>query len=175
MRIFFKGLFLVVALLTSCATTNTVLVRNKLERDGHTLKVKLSIPSNYVENYMTIITSKYNDNVHHYIYGDSSEIYINNAITFAFPNYDNIKRLNNKESELRLQNVELIVAVNKSLAEKQLPLLPVVPDFYELSGTDARGLYWKDIKKGNISVGYLNVPESQKQNFDNALKTLQIK
>ncbi len=175
MKTIFKGILLAAAFFTSCATVNSELVSCRLKYDSHTSKVKLRIPSNYVKHYLSIVTSMYSDNIHHYVYRDSSEIYINNSETLSFPNYYNIMRLNNKDSELRLQNEELIVAVNKSLAEKKRPLLPVAPDYYELSGTDANGLYWKDIKIGKISVGYLNVPEDQKQSFDNALSTLQIK
>jgi len=41
-----------------------------------------------------------------------------------------------------------------------------------LSGQQENGLYWKEIKKGNEFVGYLNIPIADKVLFDKSLETL---
>jgi hypothetical protein len=41
-----------------------------------------------------------------------------------------------------------------------------------LGGQQENGLYWKEIKKGNEFVGYLNIPIADKGLFDKSLETL---
>lgn len=169
-------LIIVIGLLfSSCAATNTTVVRHRLENGDNVYKIRMTLPSNYTNNYGHIVYSKNSDNTWFYVYSDSSEVYINNAITFTFPNYENIKRLNNDQSKLRLQNESFIISANEALEEKQLPLLPLAPYHFELSGQDENGLYWKDIKYGNISIGYLRVQENKKEMFDNALESFKVK
>jgi len=175
MKTYYSIIILIGLHFASCAASNTTLVRHRLENDGHVDKIKMELPSNYINNYIHTADSKYYDNIWFYVYDDDSEIYINNAVTFTFPNYENIKSLNNDRSELRLQNEKFIISANEALEEKQLPSLPVVPYRFELSGQDEDGLYWKDIKYGNISIGYLRVPSAKKEVFDKALESFQVK
>ncbi len=48
-------------------------------------------------------------------------------------------------------------------------------DTLTLQGKDKFGRYWKNKKLKEISIGYLNVPESRKIDFDKAISSIKIK
>ena len=51
----------------------------------------------------------------------------------------------------------------------------IVSDTLELYGINVNGLFWKDIKIGNISIGYNNVSEEEKIIYDKAINTFKKK
>lgn len=89
---------------------------------------------------------------HKYIYSDSSLIFITD-----FPNTPNYSILR----EEGLYNSKFNANV---LAE----------DTLRLEGRTAEG-FWKDITYGKVSIGYQKVPESRKEDFDNALESFRKK
>jgi hypothetical protein len=101
-----------------------------------------------------------------YIYNDSSFIYISNFKNT--PNYYNIKELGDSIFQFRFQNEELVSELNQLIAKS---IFNPLPDTFELSGQQKSGLYWKDIKLGQISVGYVNVPKEKRAIFDEAIES----
>ena len=84
---------------------------------------------------------------------------------------NNIMDLSDSVFEYRFQNEELTREVNAILGKQ---FLAVLPDTFELSGY-RDSLYWKDIKIGKISIGYINVSKEKKKLFDKSLKTFKIR
>jgi len=143
----------------SCTTNKELCaVRDNLE--SH-FKILMRIPKNYSGEMHESIEEK----EIRYIYEDSSFIYITN-FTYT-PNYKNIMNLSDSVFQYRFQNEELTREVNAILGKQ---FLTVLPDTFELSG-HRDSLYWKDIKIGKISIGYINVPKEKKKLFDKSLKT----
>lgn len=133
--------------------------------DAHK-KYSLKVPKGYEAKGYEVTVEK----ERRYFYSDSSYIYFTNfSIT---PNYENIESLGDSILQFRFQNEELTKSVNQILGKE---VIKVLPDTFELSGIDNHSLYWKDIKAGQNSVGYLNVPEERKELFDRSLKTLRIR
>ena len=62
--------------------------------------------------------------------------------------------------------------VNNLLGEDRFK---IVSDTLELYGINVNGLFWKDIKIGNISIGYNNVSEEEKIIYDKAINTFKKK
>lgn len=94
-------------------------------------------------------------------------------------NESNIRTLDDSIVELRFQRNELYADMNNMLGYDKYP---ICPDTVELSGVDAKGLYWKDIlyrhpvdvyrmHSMGVSIGYYNVPKADKELFDKALST----
>lgn len=155
------GVFLI---LTSC-TMSKELSTVKYSPKAH-LKYSLDVPKGCeIKLYEVTIEKE-----RRYAYKDSSFIYITNfRIT---PNYENIKSLGDSVLQFRFQNEELTKAVNELLGKIQVAVLP---DTFELSGVNSKSLFWKDIKIGEVSIGYNNVPKEKKELFDKSLKTLKMK
>ena len=63
-------------------------------------------------------------------------------------------------------------AVNKELGRE---VIKTLPDTFELAGRNDKLLYWKDIKIGDLSIGYLNVPQEKKALFDKAIESFRRK
>ncbi|MCC8034588.1 MAG: hypothetical protein LIO77_01480 [Rikenellaceae bacterium] len=149
-------------------------VNHRFQRDL-TIKVSGNVPSNYHELKKIETHNKFFDIEYQYIYADSSMLYISNAKTFTFPNYSNIKNMNSDESILRLEDDDLIVETNILLMEHGKVPLPRASYNMTFGGIDEDGLFWKDIKYGDIYIGYLNVPADKKELFDNSLDSFVIK
>jgi hypothetical protein len=128
-------------------------------------KYKMDIPSNFF-NHGVIRGGIETEDI--YFYKDSSCIYITDNVTPHF-NLQNIKTLGDSISNFRFQHNSLIEELNDFLGREYYK---VWPDTLELSGKDGDSLYWKDIKIGDISVGYLKVSEKKKKIFDKSLRTL---
>lgn len=123
----------------------------------------MKIPNNYrFERYEALCEEKED----FYYYEDSSFIYISSFK--VSPNYNNIKNLGDGIVAYRFQNKELIKEINLEVGRE---VLKILPDTFELSGLNERGLFWKDIKINNITIGYDNVSKGRKDIFDNALKS----
>lgn len=159
-----KYLIGVFIILTSC-TMSKELSTVKYSPKAH-LKYSLDVPKGYgIKGYEVTVEKE-----RHYVYKDSSFIYITNFKNT--PNYENIKSLRDSVLQLRFQNEELTKQVNELLGKNQVAVLP---DTFELSGVNNKSLFWKDIKIGKVSIGYDNVPKEKKELFDKSLKTLKMK
>lgn len=53
--------------------------------------------------------------------------------------------------------------------------MPRAPKNMTFEGIDEDGLFWKDIKYDNISIGYVGVSKDNKDLFDNALESFKVK
>lgn len=48
-------------------------------------------------------------------------------------------------------------------------------DTLNLSGKNEKGFYWKEITIGKLNLGYMNIPQENKEIFDKALSSIQRK
>lgn len=159
-------------LVTSCsATFNSKSVKYKFKVDDSTIIVAGKVPGRWTNSRKLEVVNKNFDIEYQYIYADSSIFYISNAETFCFPNYNNIKNINTEESKLRLQDHRFVAESNEfSIMKGYLStIMPSAPYNMVFSGKDEQGLYWKDIKYGEVSIGYTSVSEENKYFFDAAL------
>ncbi len=152
-----------ILLLISCTTNSNigiVFVGSKKE------KFTMDVPKNYhfIRHQITWEKEDY------YIYKDSAYIYISDFD--ISPNYNNIANLGDSILSYRFQNKELYREVNNLLGEDRFK---IVSDTLELYGINVNGLFWKDIKIGNISIGYNNVSEEEKVIYDKAINTFKKK
>lgn len=159
-------------LVTSCsATFNFKSVKYKFKDDDSTIIVAGKVPGRWTNSRKLEAVNKNFDIEYQFIYADSSIFYISNAETFCFPNSDHIKKINSEESRLRLQNYRHVAEsneFNKKMGYLSV-IMPQAPYNMSFSGKDEHGLYWKDIKYGDISIGYTGVSEENKLLFDAAL------
>lgn len=72
---------------------------------------------------------------------------------------------------MRLQDHRFVAESNEfSIMKGYLStIMPSAPYNMVFSGKDEQGLYWKDIKYGEVSIGYTSVSEENKYFFDAAL------
>lgn len=105
-----KGLIyaLLPAFIIIGCTSITIITRN----DSGNKKVILSLPDGDYHQSIILVDDKKRDNIYIFSYSDSSILYINNAKTHPFPNYENIRSLDSEDSALRLQHEESIIEVN---------------------------------------------------------------
>lgn len=66
-------------------------------------------------------------------------------------------------AEKRFEGIKLKAKMTKELGKAYQP------ETITLQGKMPNGLYWKDIRIGYLSIGYVNVPENKKREFDKAL------
>lgn len=99
-----------------------------------------------------------------YVYSDSSKLYISDFRN-SILNYDNIISLGIDLANKRFEGIELKREIAKELGKD------FILDDLVLEGKASNGLYWKDIRKGYIYIGYVNVSEQRKEEFDKALES----
>ena len=114
------------------------------------IKYLMDVPKEGFENELIISGS--HETEHRVVYKDSSTIYLTNDEVGSVLNYDNIKKISDKQ-----QTGKLFV------------------DTLSLEGQTEEGLYWKEIKLDEISVGYVNVPPDKKERYEQALSTIRRK
>ena len=129
-------------------------------------KYYLDVPSNYSFKGNGISREIENK----FIYNDSSFIYITNFKNT--PNYNNIFNLGDSIAQIRFQNALLSTEINKLMDSV---IITPIPHTIELSGIQKDGLYWKDVKNGDISIGYVNVQLKNKEIYDNAINSFRTK
>ena len=103
-----------------------------------------------------------------YVYPDSSKAYISDFAS-SLLNYSNIRSLGDSIANKRFEGTELKAKIMKQLGKEYKPETII------LQGKMANGLYWKDMRIGYLSIGYVNVPESKKNEFDKVLTSFSIK
>lgn len=158
-------LYFLLTVNVSCSQhKETVIVSYRPMQYGQ--KYYLDLHKNFTFYGLSIST----ENENRYIYDDSSFIYITKFK--STPNYYNIKKMGDSIFNLRFQNEELVSEINRLT---NLTIVKPLPDTVELSGKQDDGLYWKDIKMGEISLGYVNVKPEKVYLFDKAVTTLRKK
>lgn len=130
----------------------TIKLINYEHKTGTEKKVKylMDVPK---EGYKDeLIVSGSHETEHRVVYQDSSIIYLTNDEAGSALNYDNIQKISDKQ-----QTGKLFV------------------DTLSLEGQTKEGLYWKEVKLDEISVGYVNVPPDKKEQYERALSTIRRK
>lgn len=120
----------------------------------------MSIPKGY--KLVTLIGG-HNELEKQYLYSDSSKLYISDFRS-SMLNYDNILSLGDSIANKRFEGLELKAEIAKELGQEYKP------ETITLQGKTTAG-YWKDIRIGYISIGYVNVSQSRKSEFDKALSS----
>lgn len=110
------------------------------------------IPKGYEENNLK---RSLESEEKQFVYSDTSMIYITNEEGTPITNYKNID-----SDSIAIQRSFLALMENDTLT---------------LQGQDKSGKYWKNKKLKEISIGYLNVPESRKADFDKAISSIKLK
>ncbi|HAF28302.1 MAG TPA: hypothetical protein DCG75_04560 [Bacteroidales bacterium] len=159
-------IYLGIIIFTSCNSVAQTLVKYDTYSNNQSIKVKMKIPSEFDLKRYEVTVEKENQ----YFYMDSSIIYISNFTNN--PNYSNIKQLGDSIANYRFQDEELTKSINEQMNKE---VVKPLPDSLVLFGIDENNLFWKDIKIGKISIGYLKVSEDKKELFDKSLKTVKIK
>lgn len=134
-------------MIVSCKATQ----ESNIIYSSNVIKAKATVPEGFTKE---IIEAGQNTE-HHFLYSDSSLIYITDEQGTPTINYKNI----NNDS----------IAIQKSF------LASMENDTLTLQGKDNLGRYWKNKKLKEISIGYLNVTESRKADFDKAILSIKIK
>lgn len=120
----------------------------------------MSIPKGYK---LITLVGGHNELEKQYVYSDSAKLYISDFRS-SMLNYDNILSLGDSIANKRFEGTELKDEIANELGQEYKP------EMITLQGKTATG-YWKDIRAGYISIGYVNVPESRKSEFDKALSS----
>ncbi|WP_062061809.1 hypothetical protein [Aquimarina longa] len=131
----------------SCKTTQ----KSNVTYFTNTIKVNAVIPKGFKKEIIEV-----GHNIeYHFLYPDSSLIYITDEKGTPTVNYKNI------DSDS--------IAIQKSF------LASMENDTLTLQGKDKHGRYWKNKKLKEVSVGYFNVPENKKTDFEQAISSIKIK
>lgn len=141
--------YLIIALLiiVSCKATQESIVNYST----NTIKAKAILPEGFTKK----IVEAGQNTEYHFLYADSSVIYITDEKGTPAINYKNID--------------------NDSIAIQKSFLASMENDTLTLQGKDKLGRYWKNKKLKEVSIGYLNVPKSRKADFDRAISSIKIK
>jgi len=137
---------------SSCMAQKTIKLINYEHKTGTEKKIKylMDVPK---EGYKDkLIVSGSHETEHRVVYQDSSIIYLTNDEAGSALNYDNIQKISDKQ-----QTGKLFV------------------DTLSLEGQTKEGLYWKEVKLDEISIGYVNVPPDKKERYEQALSTIRRK
>ena len=158
------SLFLI-AFLTSCASSvaiETVQYRRD-SKNGQSNKEKklLDIPKKYK---LQTFVGGHGEKEQVYTFSDSVKVYVTD-LPVSMLNYNNILSLGDSVANKRFEGTELKAAVAKALGQSY------VLETLILQGKTSNGLYWKDIRMGDVSIGYVNVPLSKKEQFDSVLSS----
>lgn len=165
MKHLFSFFFIVISLWSCKITKQTSLINYKIDyknENPHKIEdYSMSIPSGYK---LEFIVGEYSEIEQQYTYKDSSKIYITNSGSSSFT-YNYIKKLDDSVVSKRFESLELRKHLMKELGKVY------TVDTIILQGLTSDNLYWKDIRIDNISIGYADVPENRKVEFDRALST----
>ncbi|AMR34229.1 hypothetical protein A0256_23645 [Mucilaginibacter sp. PAMC 26640] len=110
----------------------------------------------------------HNELENQYVYSDSSYIYISDFGGSTL-NDKNIRSLGDSIANKRFEGTELKAKIAKQLGRQYEPETMI------LQGRMANGLYWKDIRILNLSIGYVSVSEIKKSEFEKALASFRNK
>ncbi|RFS19409.1 hypothetical protein DVR12_22505 [Chitinophaga silvatica] len=148
--------------------TTITFVSHVDRKQSKIVKYSMKIPVGYK---LVIGVGGHGEKENEYNYQDLSHIYIS-EFPSGLANYDNIKSLGDSLARKRFEGIE-DYELSKAIA--QLQGKEYVREDMMLEGINSQKLYWKDMRIGFISVGYNNVPASQKDKFDSSLKSFSKK
>lgn len=156
---------ILLSFIMSCASSQEMTAiqykRNKIEGSVKKGIYSMTVPKGYK---LVTLVGGHNELEKQYIYSDSSKVYISDFGS-SILNYDNIVSLGDSIANKRFEGLELKAKIAKELGKEY------VPDTIVLQGKMANGLYWKDIRNGYLSIGYVNVPENRRSEFEKILKS----
>ncbi|WP_347160473.1 hypothetical protein [Pontibacter chitinilyticus] len=162
-------IFMLALVTVSCVNSQgstTIQYKNKsAEKSCRAGLYSMKIPKGF--KLMTLVGG-HDEKEKQYVYPDSAAIYVTNFRASTL-NYNNIMTLGDSIADERLASTELKAEISRSLGKEY------TPDTLVLHGITDKGLYWKDIKVGCISIGYTNVPEHRKSEFNKALDSFKLR
>lgn len=156
---------MLLSFIVSCASSQGVTSiqykRQKVEEPTvKNITYSMSIPKGYK---LITLAGGHNELEKQYVYSDSAKLYISDFRN-SMLNYNNILSLGDSIANKRFEGTELKAKIAKELGQEYQP------ETITLQGQTATG-YWRDIRTGYVSVGYVNVPENRKSEFDKALSS----
>lgn len=153
------------SLIVSCASSHEVTsIQYKRQRIEKPTAKNTTYSMNIPKGYKLITLVGGHDELEkQYVYSDSAKLYISDFGS-SMLNYNNILSLGDRIANKRFEGLELKAGIAKELGQKYKP------ETITLQGKTASG-YWKDIRIGYLSLGYVNVTENKKSEFDKALNS----
>jgi len=137
----------ILLIIVSCKATQ----ESSVSYSTNSIKAKAILPKGFTKE---IIEAGQNTE-YRFLYSDSSIIYITDEKGTPTINYKNID--------------------NDSIAIQKSFLASMENDTLTLQGKNELGKYWKNKKLKEISIGYLNVSENRKADFDKAISSIKMK
>lgn len=161
---------LLLSFMVSCASSQkitTIQYTRKYtgESNSKNIACYMAVPKEFK---LVTLVGGHNELEKQYVYSDSSKVYISDFES-SLLNYNNIRSLGDSIANKCSEGTELKIKVAKQLG-KEYKSKTVI-----LQGKTANGLYWKDMRIGYLSIGYVNVPENKKNEFDKALASFNTK
>jgi|GEM_PF-1816415 len=155
----------IVSCVSSQGITTIQYKRQKKDEGSKNVTYSMVIPKDYK---LITLVGGHRELEKQYIYSDSAKLYISDFGS-GMLNYNNILSLGDSVANKRFEGLELKAKIAKELGKEYNP------ETLTLLGKTPDGLYWKDVRVGTLSVGYVNVPENRKSEFDKALRSLMKK
>ena len=157
---------ILLSFIVACASSQGITtIQYKRKNTDESNSYYIALPKGF--KLVTLIGG-HNELEKQYVYSDSSKAYIS-EFGSSLLNYNNIKSLGDSVAKKRFEGTELKAKIAKQLGKEYKPETII------LQGKTANGLYWKDMRIGYLSVGYVNVPENKKGEFDKTLTSFSIK
>ncbi len=155
--------------ISSCTSSQGIITvhykrKNANESNSQNKTYYMTLPKGF--KLLTLVGE--NELEKQYIYSDSSKIYISD-FAISLLNYNNIRLMGENTANKRFESIALKEKIAMELGKEYKS------DTLTLQGKMANGLYWKDIKTGYLSIGYVNVCENEKKEFDKALASFSTK
>lgn len=148
-----------VSCVSSQGITTIQYKRQKKDEGSKNVTYSMVIPKDYK---LITLVGGHSELEKQYIYSDSAKVYISDFGN-SMLNYNNILSLGDGIANKRFEGLELKAKIAKDLGKEYNS------ETLTLLGKTTNGLYWKDIRIGHLSIGYVNVPENRKSEFDRAL------
>lgn len=160
---------ILLSFIVSCVSSQRITTiqykRQKTDEGSKNVTYSMVIPKDY---RLITLVGGHSELEKQYIYSDSAKVYISDFGN-SMLNYSNILSLGDSIANKRFEGLELKAKIAKELGKEYNP------ETLTLLGKTTDGLYWKDVRVGHLSIGYVNVPENRKSEFDKALASLMKK
>lgn len=156
---------ILLSFIVSCASSQGITTiqykTQKVVESSKNNTYSMSVPKGYK---LITLVGGHSELEKQYVYSDSTKIYISDFGN-SMLSYSNILSLGDSIANKRFEGLELKAKIAKELGKEYNPETLI------LQGKAPNGLYWKDIRVGYLSIGYVNVPENRKMRFDKALSS----
>jgi hypothetical protein len=160
---------ILLSFMVSCASSQGITTiqykTKKVVESSKNTTYSMSVPKGYK---LITLVGGHSELEKQYVYSDSTKIYISDFGN-SMLSYSNILSLGDSIANKRFEGLELKAKIAKELGKEYNPETLI------LQGKAPNGLYWKDIRVGYLSIGYVNVPENRKMQFDKALSSFMEK